>query len=445
MSSAQATGSFKSEVETKTVRRVAKALIPFLMLCYLVSFIDRVNAGFAAFQMNKALGLTSSIFGFGGGLFFLTYFLFEVPSNLAMQRVGARRWLARIMISWGIISSCTAFVVGPWSFCGIRLLLGAAEAGFFPGVLLYLTYWFPSEYRARIVSMFYVAVPISGFVGSPISAALLGMHGIGGLHGWQWLFILEGLPAVLLGLICLFALPDRPKDARFLSEEQRSWLSARLLEEQQQVRAVRDHRVWAVLSNPQVLLLALVYAGSSAASNGLSIWQPQIIKSYGLTNMQAGLLNSVPFALASAAMLLWARYSDRQGKRIWSAILPLALSVVALSFCVVSKNLFSVLVLLSFALIGTFSFKAPFWALSTETLGVGAAAAGLAMINAVGNLGGFLGTYLIGVIRDATGSYLFALSPILICEAIGCLIILAIGRQHKRIAEAAHAAAARQA
>ncbi len=290
MSSAQATESYRSEVETKTVRRVAKALIPFLMVCYLVSFIDRVNAGFAAFQMNKALGLTSSIFGFGGGLFFLTYFVFEVPSNLAMQRVGARRWLARIMLTWGIISSCTAFVAGPWSFCGVRLLLGAAEAGFFPGVLLYLTYWFPSEYRARIVSMFYVAVPISGFVGSPISATLLGMHGIGGLRGWQWLFILEGLPAVLLGLICLFALPDRPKDARFLSEEQRSWLSARLMEEQQQVRAVWDHRAWAVLSNPQVLLLALVYAGSSRQVMAYLSGNRRSSSHSGLTNMQAGLL-----------------------------------------------------------------------------------------------------------------------------------------------------------
>lgn len=426
----------KSELEITTIRRTAKVLIPFLMIGYLISFIDRVNAGFAAFQMNKALGMTASIFGFGSGLYFWTYFLFEVPSNLVMQRVGARRWLARIMVTWGIISAATAFAVGPKSYCAIRLLLGAAEAGFFPGVLLYLTYWFPAEYRARMVSMFYLAVPVSSFVGSPISAALLQMHGIAGLQGWQWLFILEAAPAVMLGAICLFALPDRPVDARFLSDEQRAWLIAKLAEEQKQVRAVHDHRVFAVLFNPKVLLLALVYAGTSAATNGLSIWQPQIIKSFGLTTMQTGLLNSVPFAVACIVMVIWGRYSDRPGKRISSAVMPLALSVFALCFLVLSKDLWVVIILLSLTLIGTFSFKGPFWALSSETLGASAAAAGLAMINAVGNLGGFFGTYMIGLLRDRTGSFLFALSPILVCEAVGCLIVIAIGRQQKRLAEA---------
>lgn len=430
----------KSEMETATIRRVTLVLIPFLMVCYLVSFIDRINVGFAAFQMNKELGLSASIFGLGGGLFFLTYFIFEVPSNLAMQRFGARKWLARIMITWGIIATSTAFVVGPWSFCGARLLLGAAEAGFFPGVLLYLTYWFPSEYRAWVVGLFYVAVPISGFVGSPFSALLLEMEGMGGLHGWQWMFIIEGLLPVLLGILTLIALPDRPQDARFLSKERVLWLSTKLLVEQrQQVRAVRESRAWAVMFNPQVLLLGLVYSGGSAATNGLSIWQPQILKSFELTNMQAALINSVPFALASVAMVLWARYSDRHRKRILYTVLPLGLSVIALAGCVFSKDLWPVVVLLSITLIGTFSFKAPFWALSTETLSVEAAAAGLAMINALGNLGGFLGTYLIGFLRDATGSYLFALSPILALEAIGCVIILGIGQHNKRLTEIAKA------
>jgi MFS family permease len=360
-----------------------------------------------------------------------------------MQRFGGRRWLARIMISWGIVATGTAFVVGPWSFYASRLLLGAAEAGFFPGVLLYLTYWFPAEYRARMVSLFYVAVPISGFVGSPVSAALLEMNGIGGLQGWQWLFIVEGLAPVILGILTLVALPDRPKDARFLSGEQRSWLTGQLLAEQQtQVRAVRDSRAWAVMFNPQVLLLALVYAGGSAASNGLSIWQPQILKSFGLTNMQAGLINSVPFALASVAMVLWARYSDRKGKRISFTVLPLGLSVLALTGCVLSKDFWPVVLCLTLTLVGTFSIKAPFWALATETLSPGAAAAGLAMINALGNLGGFIGTYLIGMLRDATGSYLLALSPILILEAIGCVVVLGIGQHQKRLAETARAAAA---
>ena len=436
MNHEQVSGDPKSEMEVTTIRRVALVLIPFLMVAYLVSFVDRINVGFAAFQMNKDLGFTSSVFGLGGGLFFLTYFIFEVPSNLAMQRFGGRRWLARIMITWGIVAAATAFVTGPWSFYMLRLLLGAAEAGFFPGVLLYLTYWFPSEYRARMVSLFYVAVPISGFVGSPVSALLLEMNGLAGLRGWQWLFIVEGLLPVLLGVVTLFVLPDRPKDARFLTSERRQWLSAKLEEEQlKEVRVVRENRAWAVMRNPQVLLLALVYAGGSAASNGLSIWQPQILKSFGLTTMQAGLINSVPFGLASVAMVLWARHSDRKGKRISFTVLPLGLSVLALMGCVLSKDFWPVVLCLTLTLVGTFSIKAPFWALATETLSAGAVAAGLAMINALGNLGGFVGTYLIGFLHDATGSYLLALSPILVLEAIGCVVVLGIGQHQKRIAK----------
>lgn len=429
----------KSDIENTTIRKVTVILVPFLMICYLVSFMNRVSVGFAAFQMNKDVGFTSSIFGMAGGLFFLSYFIFEVPSNLALQRFGARRWLARIMISWGIISACTAFVVGPWSFYIVRLLLGAAEAGFFPGVILYLTYWFPAQYRGRIVAMFYVAVPLSSFVGSPISAALLGTEGWLGLHGWQWLFLFEGLPPVLFGLVTLLALPERPQNARWLSVEQRSWLSQRLAAEQQQVRPVHARGVWKVLFHPQVLLLSLVYAGSSAASNGLSLWQPQIIKSYGLTNMQAGLLNSVPFALASVAMILWAQRSDRHDERVWSSVLPLALSALALGGCLMTSTLLPIVMFLSFALIGTYSFKGPFWALSTETLGPRAAAAGLAQINAIGNLAGFGGTYLIGVIHEATGSYPLALMPLLLLEAIGCVTVLIIGWRRKRAIPAAEA------
>ena len=441
MNSTQTGALQQSEAEEGTVRRVALVLIPFLMVAYLVAFIDRINVGFAALQMNKDLGFTSSVFGFGGGLFFLTYFLCEVPSNLALQRFGARLWIARIMITWGIIASATAFVVGPWSFYAVRLLLGAAEAGFFPGVLLYLTYWFPAEYRARMVSLFYVAVPISGFVGSPISALLLKMDGIAGLKGWQWLYIVEGLMPVALGLITLVFLPDRPKDARFLTPEKRAWLAGKLEEEQRrEVRVVQEKSTWAVMFNPQVLLLALVYAGGSAASNGLSIWQPQILKSFGLTNMQAGLINSVPFGIASVAMIAWALYSDRRRKRISFTILPLGLSVLALLGCVLSKQFWPVVFFLTLTLVGTFSIKAPFWALASETLSARAIAAGLAMINALGNLGGFLGTYLIGALRDATGSYLWALSPILVLQAIGCVVLLIIGQQQKRAAERARVA-----
>ena len=422
----------RTGVETATIRRVTLMLVPFLMLCYLVSFVDRVNVGFAALHMNKDVGLTGSMFGLGGGIFFFSYFLFELPSNLAMQRFGARRWLARIMISWGLVSACTALVVGAWSFYAVRFLLGAAEAGFFPGVILYLTYWFPGEYRARMVSLFYVAVPLSSFVGSPISAALLGTEGMLGLHGWQWLFVLEAAPAVLLGVLALWVLPDRPQDARWLDGEQRGWLLARLAAEAAQPAPVVARRTWDILLEPGVLMLALIYAGSSAASNGLALWQPQILKSFGLTDMQTGLANSLPFAAACVVMVLWGYRSDRVGERVWSTALPLGLSVAALALCLFSPSLMPTVALLSLALTGTYAFKGPFWALSTEMLGPAAAAAGLAQVNAIGNLAGFGGTYLIGAIRDATGSYTLALLPLILLEAVGCIVLVSLVARRAR-------------
>ncbi|SFM30402.1 MFS transporter [Methylobacterium pseudosasicola] len=411
-----------------TLRKVGYRLIPFLMICYLFSFIDRVNLGFAALQIDRDIHLGPAIIGFGGGLFFLGYFLFEVPSNLAMNRFGARRWLARIMISWGLVSAATAFIVGPWSFYANRLLLGAAEAGFFPGVLLYLTWWFPAAWRGRVVSMFYVAVPLSSFVGSPVSAAILQIDGWLGLHGWQWLFLIEGTPSILLGLATYFLLPDRPKDARWLSQNEREWLESTIASEQRQAKPVASQRTWRIMLHPQVLLLALIYAGSSAASNGLSLWQPQILKSFGLTTMQTGLINSVPFFFASIAMLYWGRRSDQVKERVWSTALPLGLSAVALGSCLFVTTLAPTVVLLSFTLIGTYAFKAPFWALSTEMMGPAAAPAGLAQINAIGNLAGFLGSSLIGLILQASGSYTLALLPLIVLEAIGCIVLVSILR-----------------
>lgn len=419
-------------VERTAIRKVTVYLLPFLMLAYFVSSIDRVNLGFAALQMNKEIGLTSAMFGLGGGLFFIGYFLFEVPSNLVLERFGAPRWIARIMISWRVISACTAFVVGPWSFYGLRFLLGIAEAGFFPGVILYLTYWFPRAYRSRVVSLFYVAVPLSSFVGSPISAAILGVEGWLGLHGWQWLFLLEGAPSVLLGLVALRVLPRRPADARWLTPEEKCWLEQTVMSERMDERPVAGVGVWRVMLHPQVLLLSLVYAGSSAASNGLSLWQPQILKAFGLTDMQTGLLNSVPFLLAAIVMILWSRRSDMLHERVWSTALPLGISALALACCLWTSSLTLTVILLSATLIGTYAFKGPFWALSTETLSAGAAAAGLAQVNAIGNLAGFGGTALIGVIRDATHSYPLALLPLVILEATGCVVVVAMGRGRSR-------------
>jgi sugar phosphate permease len=410
------------------MRRVTWRILPFLMLCYFVSFVDRVNVGFGALQMVKALHMSPTVFGFGGGVFFVSYFLFEVPSNLLLEKVGARLWIARIMITWGFLAAGTAFVVGARSFYAMRLLLGAAEAGFFPGVILYLTYWFPSEYRARIVGLFTVAIPVSSFLGSPISAALLGVDGWLGLRGWQWMFIIEGAPAILLGLFCLFVLSDKPSNAGWLNAEEKAWLNGRLQAEAGRSKRVGQISLWSVLWNKYVLVLSITLAGSTAVSSGLQIWQPQIIKSYGLTNMQTGLLNSIPFALASVIMVLWGQRSDRTGERVWHTALPLVVTALSLASALVFNSLLAIIVILCLAVIGIYAGKGPVWALSAEWLSAGTAAAGLAQMNAISNLAGFGTTYVVGKIKDVTGSYPLAILPLACLSAAGALAVLFIAR-----------------
>ncbi len=419
-----------SPLEQATIRTITWRIVPFLMVCYFIAFIDRVNAGFAALYMNKDLGLTASIFGLGGGLFYITYVLFEIPSNMALKKVGARRWIARIMISWGLVSAGMAFVQGEYSFYGMRLLLGAAEAGFFPGVILYLTYFFPSEYRGRIVAIFMVAIPISGFIGSPLSAALLKTDGWMGMHGWQWLFIIEAIPAVLLGLVTLFYLPDSPATAPWLNPEQRQWLSGRLASDSQTKRQAVGHLpLLKVLTNKYVWAASFIYAGASGASQCLSLWQPQIIKSFGMSDMQTGWLNALPFGVASILMLWWGRRSDNRSERIFHTALPLALLAVTLAIASLVSGLFLSMIILIVAVTATYMVKGPFWALSTEWLSAGVAAAAIAQINAVGNVGGFLGNTLMGIIKDKTGSYALGLMPLAIITAIGCVIVLRMGKK----------------
>ncbi len=418
------------DIERLTIARITWRIVPFLMVCYFIAFVDRVNVGFAALQMNHDVGLSHAAFGLGGGLFYITYVLFEIPSNLLMQRVGARAWIARILVTWGLASGAMALVVGPHSFYAVRLLLGAAEAGFFPGVILYLTTWFPPEYRGRIVAIFMVSIPISSFLGSPLSAALLGTEGWLGLHGWQWMFIGEAVPAVLLGVAALFVLPDGPATARFLDEAQRAWLMARLAARPTDVaRTVPGHAsLWQVMTNKYVLAGSLIYAGASGASQCLSIWQPQIIKSFGLTNMETGLLNALPFGIASVLMILWGRSSDRRRERTWHTAVPLALLAGSLTAGLLTDALGATMVILCLAVTATYIVKGPFWALSTEWLSAGAAAAGIAQINAMGNIGGFVGTSLLGVIKDRTGSYPLSLMPLAVISAAGCIMVLVLGR-----------------
>ena len=417
------TEKFASLIERPTMRRVTLRVLPLLMLGYLFAFIDRVNIGFAAFQMNADAGLSASVFGLGAGLFFLGYFLFEVPSNLMLERFGARLWLARIMITWGLISAATAFVVGPISFCIVRFLLGVAEAGFYPGVLLTLITWFPRAYRARVVATFMVAVPLSSFIGSPLSAALLGLDGWLGLHGWQWMSILEALPASLLGLLTLRFLPERPDRAPWLADAQRQWLTAQLATERADAGAGRPS-AWRVIVDPRVLAAGLIFAGSTGSSACLSIWQPQILKSFGLSTMDVGLLNSVPFGVAAVLMVLWARHSDWTHERAWHVAGPQAVTALCLVSALGVQTFAPTVAILFLAVAGTYVVKGPFWGLATEWLAPNTSAAGIAQINALGNLGAFIGTTLLGMIKEATGSYAVGLLPLALVTAAGAVSAL---------------------
>jgi ACS family tartrate transporter-like MFS transporter len=420
------------ELETATMRRVSWRLMPFVLAAYVICYIDRVNVGFAALEMNKAVGIDPKIYGLGAGIFFVGYFIFEVPSNLALERFGARTWIARIMLSWGIVSAAFALIAGPASFLTLRFLLGVAEAGFFPGVILYITYWFPAHYRAIIVGIFMVAIPVAGLIGSPVSGAILYMDGVLGIAGWQWVFLLEAAPAVLLGVAAFAWLTDRPEHASWLTPEQRQWLIARLQAERRRVPRVSHDSVWRVIFNKYVLIMALVYSGAAGASSALALWMPQIVKSYGLTNWQTGLLNAIPFGIAAVWMILWGRSSDRSGERVWHNALPLAWMALAMVATFFAASLWVMIPLLTLIAAGTYASKGPFWALSSEWLGATAAAAGLAQINALGNLSGFFFNYLIGWIQAETGSFPLALMPIAAVATIGTICVLVLGRHQPR-------------
>ena len=421
-----------ASLERATMRKVAWRLVPFICLLYFIAFIDRVNIGFAALTMNKDLGFSSAVFGFGAGIFFFGYFLFEVPSNIILDKVGARIWIARVMITWGIISGAFAFVQGEYSFYTLRFLLGAAEAGFFPGIILYLSYWFPTRYRAGVVSLFMAAAPISVVLGSPISSALLGMEGVLGLHGWQWMFLIEAVPAVVLGVVVLFYMTDRPEKARWLSDEQRAWLVAEMNEEHARKQVSAKHGILAGMADPRVLALALIYFGTSAGLYTLGIWAPQIIKSFGLSTMAVGFLNGVPPTIAIIAMILWARHSDRTGERTWHVVIACLVASVGLMLAGGASSAVAVIAALSLVNVGIRAAKPPLWAMPTMFLSGSAAAVGIATINSIGNLGGFVGPWAIGWIKDRTGSFtggLIFVAGLLILSAVVTLIVARTGRR----------------
>ncbi|WP_342162916.1 MFS transporter [Methylobacterium sp. SD21] len=419
-------------LERATMRRVAWRLIPFICLLYFIAFIDRVNIGFAALTMNKDLGFSSAVFGFGAGVFFFGYFLFEVPSNIILDKVGARIWIARVMITWGLISAAFAFIKGEYSFYALRFLLGAAEAGFFPGIILYLSFWFPARYRAGVVSLFMAAAPISVVLGSPLSGALLELEGVMGLHGWQWMFLVEAVPAVLLGVVVLFYLTDRPEKATWLAPDQREWLVAEMEAERAARGSVAKHGILAGMADPRVLALALVYFGTSAGLYTLGIWAPQIIRGFGLSPMEVGFLNAIPPTIAVVAMILWARHSDRTGERTWHVVIACLVASAGLMLAGAASSVVAVIAALSLVNIGISAAKPPLWAMPTMFLSGSAAAVGIATINAIGNLGGFVGPWVIGWIKDSTGSFaggLVFVAALLVLSAVLSLVVARVGRR----------------
>ncbi len=358
----------RSDIESATIRAISWRLIPFLVLAYFFSYLDRVNLGFAALTMNAELKFSPLVFAWGAGIFFIGYFIFEVPSNLALEKFGASRWIARIMVTWGIISALMAVVSGPWSFYTLRFLLGVAEAGFFPGIILYLTYWYPAQYRARFLAAFAVAVPISTVIGAPVSGLLLGMHGLMGLQGWQWLFIIEGIPSVILGVVTWFYLTDRPEHATWLSAEQKAWLAAKLEAETAAKQAAGHMTLGEALSSPKVIVLSLIYFGFVGALYGMQFWLPQIVKAFGLTNVQTGFVTAIPYAFGTVAMILWARHSDATRERVMHVGAPLILIAVALAASSMIGDPTLTMVALTVAAIGVFCVFGVFWTLPTAWL-----------------------------------------------------------------------------
>jgi MFS family permease len=399
------TDSRLSDTEARIMRRVTWRLIPFLILCYFVAYLDRVNLSFASLEMNADLGITPSQYGLGAGLFFLTYFLCEIPSNLLLQRFGATRWIARIMVSWGLCAMGMAFIDGPTSFYIVRLLLGAAEAGFYPGVLFFLTLWFPVAYRSRMLGMFIAAIPISGILGSPLSGALLGLDGWFGLHGWQWLYIIEALPALMLAPFVVLVLQDSPAQARWLDAPDRDWLMARLNNERKEIEAKRKYSVVQTLTNPWVLFLAATYFTNVCLLNGITFFLPQIVKGFGLTNLETGFVVALPSLLALVGLIWWGRRSDAHGERYGHAAFANALGGAALLVAMLVDNPVAKVAAMSLAFACTLAFTAPFWAIPGSFLTGAAAAGGIGAISALGVSGGFLAPWIVGQLHDVTGDF----------------------------------------
>ncbi len=413
---------FSPEFQRRTILKVSWRLLPLIVICYLINYIDRTNVSFAALTMNKDLGLSAYMYGWGAGIFFFGYAFFEVPSNMVLQRVGARLWIARIMITWGIISGLMATATGPVSFLVLRFLLGVAEAGFFPGMIFYLTHWFPSAVRARAISILYVAIPVSNAIASIISGAILGMDGIFGLKGWQWIFVIEAIPAVVLAFVVLKLMTDRPALANWLTAEEKEWLEGQLQAERSEVESSGRLSMLQALTDPRVLVLSAIYLASVTAGYGIVFFLPQIVKGLGLSNLMTGFVTAIPYTIGTIGLVLWGYSSDRRKERRWHLIISTALAGVGLLCAGWLSHSFWAIVAISIFTVGIYGSRATFWPMPSVFLTGAAAAVGMALINSIGNLGGYFGPMIVGWIKDSTKSFETALYFLAACALLSAVI-----------------------
>lgn len=420
-------------LEERTVRKVTRRLLPFLFILYVIAFLDRVNFGYAALGMNSALGISAEVFGFLSGIFFIGYLLFEVPSNMILQKIGARIWISRIIISWGIVVIVTAAASDALQLAALRFILGVAEAGFFPGIILYITCWFRRKDLASAVALFMTALAVSNIIGAPVSTWILDNVSWFGIAGWRWLFILEGLPAIVLGIVTYFYLTDRPKDATWLEPEEREWLSAVIARDNAEAADSR-HDFWSVIRDTRIWHLASIYCTVVIGLYGLGFWMPQIIHAMNpaFTNFEIGLVMVIPYVIALCAMVAWGRHSDRTGERIGHTALPPIIGGIALAAAGLFPIPLLAFILICIATVGIYCEFGPFWTLPALFLAEAAAAVGIAVINSVGNLGGFIGPSLVGFLMKATGSTDAGLVAIGACLILCGLLTLAV-RNTRRI------------
>jgi len=416
-------------LESAVISRLMWRLMPFLFLLYIVAYLDRINVSFAVLQMRGQLGLSDRVYGRAAGMFFAGYFLFQLPSNLVMEKFGVRRWISGLMVTWGVISCLMIFIRGPISFYVMRFVLGAAEAGFFPGMILYMKHWFPASARARAVAWFMTANPIAGIVGSPISGALLGLSGKG-LSGWQWMFLMEGIPAILLGVTVAWVLSDTPQEAKWLKGHERAWLLDKLAEEQQAESTLKQENLWQVLLSPRIWMLSLVYFGVSTTMYGVTLWLPSVIRSLsGLGYFSTGLVAAIPFMVTAVVMVLVGLHSDRTGERRWHTAIPAFAGAVALVVAGYGTSTVMVVAGIGLGLVCAESIVGPFWAMATSRMTGLSAAAGIAVINSLANLGGYYGPDIIGLFRTVNGGFRGGLLAIGATVAISGVTALIVGRE----------------